>query len=81
MSIRPDDSRPDSQDFLGGGASLNVRVPSHCKLAGIKPSLEIMTCEEETRVSKVLRLTCETDDQHVPASSVEVIGHSEGGNT
>jgi hypothetical protein len=51
-----------------------------CSLAGIKPRLNIQTGEEEPWELKDLRKTCATYyDEHVPKSSIEILGHSVGG--
>ena len=68
--------------FLGGGARPNARFQALCGLAGIKPRLDIETGEEEPWELKDLRKTCATYyDEHVPESSVEILGHSVGGIT
>jgi integrase len=80
--IMPADPRPDAPVFLGGGARPNARFQSLCKLAGIKPRLDIETGREEPWELKDLRKTCATyHDEHVPESSVEILGHSIGGIT
>ena len=81
-SIMPEDPRPDAPVFLGGGARPNARFQALCGLAGIKPRLDIETGEEEPWELKDLRKTCATYyDEHVPESSVEILGHSVGGIT
>ena len=78
----PDDPRPDAPVFLGGGARPNARFQALCELAGIKPRLDIETGREEPWELKDLRKTCATyHDEHVPESSVEILGHSVGGIT
>jgi hypothetical protein len=53
-----------------------------CGLAGIKPRLDVETGREEPWELKDPRKTCATyDDEHVPESSVEILGHSVGGTT
>ena len=80
--IMPADPRPDAPVFLGGGARPNARFQSLCSLAGIKPRLDIETGREEPWELKDLRKTCATyHDEHVPESSVEILGHSIGGIT
>jgi hypothetical protein len=81
-SLMPGDPRPDAPVFLGGGARPNARFQVLCDLAGIKPRLDIETGEEELWELKDLRKTCATYyDEHVPESSVEILGHSVGGIT
>ena len=81
-SIMPADPRPDAPVFLGGGARPNARFQALCELAGIKPRLDIETGREEPWELKDLRKTCATyHDEHVPESSVEILGHSVGGIT
>ena len=78
--IMPADPRPDAPVFLGGGARPNSHFQSPCKLAGIKPRLDVETGKEEPWELKDLRKTCATYyDEHVPESSVEILGHSVGG--
>ncbi len=74
--------RPEVPVFLGGGARPNARFQALCALAGIKPRLDIQTGEEEPWELKDLRKTCATYyDEHVPESSVEILGHPVGGIT
>jgi hypothetical protein len=48
---------PTAPVFLGGGARPNARFQSLCKLAGIKPKLDIETGREGTWALKDLRRT------------------------
>ena len=65
-----------------GGARPNARFQELCGLAGIKPRTDVETGEEEPWELKDLRKTCATYyDEHVPESSVEILGHSVGGIT
>ena len=81
-SLMPENLRPDAPVFFGGGARPNARFQALCSLAGIKPRLNIETGEEEPWELKDLRKTCATyDDEHVPESSIEILGHSVGGIT
>ena len=51
-------------------------------LAGIKPNVDIETSAEKPWVLKDLRKTCATYyDEHMPESSMEILGHSVGGIT
>jgi hypothetical protein len=81
-SILPETSSPEVPVFLGGGARPNVRFQQLCKLAGIRPRANADTGEDEPWELKDLRKTCATYyDQHMPESSVEILGHSVGGIT
>jgi hypothetical protein len=78
----PDDRSPDAPVFLGGGARPNARFQDLCGLAGIKRRLDVETGRQEPWELKDLRKTCATYyDEHVPESSVEILGHSVGGIT
>ncbi len=60
-----------------GRGAPNARFQALCGLAGIRPRLDIETGEEEPWELKDLRKTCATyHDEHVPESSVEILGHS-----
>jgi len=51
-------------------------------LAGIKAKLDIESGNEEPWELKDLRRTCATYyDEHMPESSIEILGHSVGGIT
>jgi integrase len=81
-ALLPDNPRPDGPIFLGGGSRPNARFQELCALAGIKPRANVETGAEEPWVLKDLRKTCATYyDEHVPESSVEILGHSVGGIT
>jgi len=81
-SIMPENPRPEDPLFLGGGARPNARFQLLCGLAGIRPKTNVETGEEEPWELKDLRKTCATYyDEHVPESSVEILGHSLGGIT
>jgi hypothetical protein len=81
-SIMPADPFPDVPVFLGGGARPNARFQELCALAGVRPRKDIRTGRDEPWELKDLRKKCATyDDAHVPESSVEILGHSVGGNT
>jgi hypothetical protein len=78
-SIMPDNPRLDAPVFLGGGARPNVRFQTLCDLAGIKPRTDVEAGKDKPRELKDLRKTRVTYyDQHVPESSVEILGHSVG---
>ncbi len=81
-NIMPDDPDPDAPMFPGGGTRPNRRFRRLCVLAGIGPKTHFETGEERPWVLKDLRKTCATHyDEHVPESSVEILGHSAGGVT
>lgn len=68
--------------FLGGGARPNARFQELCALAGIRPRMNVETGAEGPWELKDLRKTCATYyDEHLPESSVEILGHSVGGIT
>jgi hypothetical protein len=80
--IMPDDPDPDAPVFVGGRNRPNNQFRTLCGLAGIEPKTSIDTGEERPWVLKDLRKTCATYyDEHVPESSVEILGHSVGGVT
>ncbi len=81
-SIMPGNPLPDEPVFLGGGTRPNNRFRILCGLAGIEPKTSFDAGEEQPWVLKDLRKTCATYyDEHVPESSVEILGHSAGGVT
>ena len=81
-SILPNGSTPDEPVFLGGGARPNARFQELCKLAGIRPKANADTGRDEPWELKDLRKTCATFyDEHMPESSIEILGHSVGGIT
>jgi len=81
-SIMPENPRPDDPVFVGGGSRPNVRFGQLCDLAGIKPKTDVETGEEKRWLLKDLRKTCATySDEHVPESSIEILGHSVSGVT
>jgi integrase len=81
-NIVPDDPSPDAPVFLGVGARPNARFQALSGLAGVKTRLEVETGRQEPWELKDLRKTCATYyDEHVPESSVEILGHSVGGIT
>lgn len=74
--------RDDSPVFHGSGSRPNVRFQQLCALAGIQPRKNVETGEDECWELKDLRKTCATYyDEHVPESSIEILGHSVGGIT
>lgn len=68
--------------FAGGGTRPNNRFRALCQLAGIAPKATVESNEQKPWVLKDLRKTCATYyDEHVPGSSIEILGHSQGGVT
>lgn len=81
-SLMPNNPHSDDLVFLGGGFRPDIRFRELCELAGIKPKADVETGEEEPWVLKDLRKTCATYyDEHMPGSSIEILGHSLGGVT
>ena len=81
-SLMSDQADPDSPVFGGGGSRPNNRFRQLCDLASIKPKADIETGEQKPWVLKDLRKTCATYyDEHMPESSIEILGHSVGGVT
>ena len=81
-SIMLDDPRPNNPVFFGGGSRPNVRFRQLCALADIKPKTNLETGESKPWLLKDLRKTCATYyDEHMPESSIEILGHSVGGVT
>jgi len=81
-SIMPEDPRPDDPVFFGGGSRPNRRFRKLCNLAGIKPKTNVESGEERPWLLKDLRKTCATyHDEHIPESSIEILGHSVAGVT
>ena len=81
-SIMPEDPCPDDPVFSGGGSRPNNRFHDLCAIAGIKPKEDVETGVEQPWHLKDLRKTCATyDDEHLPESSIEILGHSIGSVT
>lgn len=79
-SIRPEQLDLDAPVFVGGGSRPNIIFRQLCKLAEVAPKRDMESGEECPWVLKDLRKTCATYyDEHVPESSVEILGHSVGG--
>ncbi len=82
QGIAPENPNPNDPVFLGGGSRPNARFQTLCTLARIKPRTNIETGNDEPWELKDLRKTCATFyDEHVPESSIEILGHSVGGIT
>jgi len=81
-NIMPDDPNPNDAVVFGGGSRPNQRFQKLCGLAGIKLKTDIETGTETSWQLKDLRKTCATYyDEHLPESSIEILGHSVGGIT
>lgn len=81
-SIVPVNPDLDEPLVLGGGSRPNIRFQQLCELAGIRSKTNVETGQTEPWVLKDLRKTCATYyDEHVPESSIEILGHSVGGIT
>ncbi len=81
-SVMPKNPSPDDPVFYGGGSRPCSRFRQLCDLAGIQPKVNVETSEEQPWLLKDLRKTCATYyDEHVPESSIEILGHSVGGIT
>ena len=60
----------------------NVQFKQLCEFANIKPKRDIESGANQPWLLKDLRKTCATHyDQHLPESSIEILGHSVGGVT
>ena len=72
----------DEPVFLGGSSRPSKRFRELCQLADIPPKMDVETGEQKPWVLKDLRKTCATYyDEHMPESSIEILGHSVGGVT
>lgn len=81
-SLRTEHIRPDAPVFLGGGSRPNVRFRELCQLAEIPSKMDPESGAQKPWVLKDLRKTCATFyDEHMPESSIEILGHSVGGVT
>lgn len=81
-SVMPNDPDPNGPMFFGGGSRPNRRFQQLCTLAGIKPKTDVQTGAATPWHLKDLRKTCATYyDEHLPESSIEILGHSVGGIT
>ena len=81
-SIMPEHPNPDDPVFQGGSARPNMRFRRLCELAGIGLKKDLENGVEKPWLLKDLRKTCATYyDEHVPESSIEILGHSVGGVT
>jgi hypothetical protein len=82
QNIRPDEAQSDQPVFHCGSSRPNEQFQRLCALAGVKPKQDIETGEDKLWVLKDLRKTAATYyDEHMPESSIEILGHSVGGVT
>jgi hypothetical protein len=81
-SLLSEERSPDEPVFRGGSARPNARFQKLCDVAGIEPKTSPETNTQEPWKIKDLRKTCATyHDEHVPESSIEILGHSLSGIT
>ena len=81
-SLRAEHPDPDAPVLQGGGSRPNELFRQLRELADVAPKRNIESREERHWMLKDLRKTCATYyDEHVPDSSVEILGHSAGGIT
>lgn len=67
---------------MKNGCRPNAMFLTLCQLAGIRPKLDIETGQQVPWHLKDLRKTCATYyDEHIPESSIEILGHAVGGIT
>lgn len=59
-SVMAENLNPEEPICLGGGSRPNARFEELCKLAGIKPKLDIESGQEEPWELKDLRKICAT---------------------
>jgi len=81
-SLRTEHALSDDPVFSGGGSRPNVRFRELCDLARITAKTDVDSGEQKPWVLKDIRKTCATYyDEHMPESSVEILGHAVGGVT
>ncbi len=81
-SLMPAELQPNESVLYGGGTRPNHRFQKLCRIASIRPKTDFETGEDKPWLLKDLRKTCATYyDEHVPESSIEILGHSVGGVT
>jgi hypothetical protein len=82
QSIMPANPDPDAPVFFGGGTRPSNRFRTLCRLAKTTAKTLVETGEVQPWVLKDFRKTCATFYvEHIPESSVEILGHSSGGVT
>ena len=78
----PECPDPDAPVFPGGSTRPNKLFRKLCGLARTEAKTSVETGEAQPWVLKDFRKTCATFyDEHIPESSVEILGHSAGGVT
>ena len=81
-SIAPAKPDPSEPVFAGGSARPNARFKHLCEIAGVRPKTDIESGDEVPWLLKDLRKTSATYyDEHMPESSIEILGHSVAGVT
>lgn len=81
-SLRTENHLPNDPVFLGGSSRPNVKFRELCDLAEIAAKIDGDKGEHKPWVLKDLRKTCATHyDEHMPESSIEILGHAVGGVT
>lgn len=81
-SIQPEQVDLDAPIFSCGGSRPNEVFRQLCQLAEVASKRDVKTGDECPWVLKDLSKTCATYyDEHVPESSIEILGHSVGGIT
>ena len=81
-SLQTENCCPSDPVFLGGSSRPNVRFRELCELARIDAKTDSETGEQKHWLLKDLRKTAATYyDEHMPESSIEILGHSVGGVT
>ncbi|HBE68485.1 MAG TPA: hypothetical protein DDW52_10095 [Planctomycetaceae bacterium] len=80
--LRHEEVDPEAPIFDADGSRPNQQFQHLCKIAGVKPKQDVETGETKAWGIKDLRKTCATYyDEHMPESSIEILGHSVGGVT
>ena len=80
--LEPVTANSDEPIFAGGTARPNLIFQQLVKLAGIRDKLDVEKGVTKPWLLKDLRKTCATHyDEHMPESSVEILGHSVSGVT
>ncbi|EMI16560.1 hypothetical protein RMSM_06516 [Rhodopirellula maiorica SM1] len=81
-SLEPPRLAPEEPIFFGGTARPNAVFKRLIALAGIRNKVDIETGIAKDWLLKDLRKTCATYyDEHMPESSIEILGHSVSGVT
>jgi hypothetical protein len=85
-NIIPQSPEPNDPVFRGDGCRPNATFVTLCRIAGIRPKLDIENGQPVWWQLKDLRKTCTTYYyyyyyEHIPESSIEILGHAVGGIT